>query len=139
MSVDFAINHKTNDIATKDGKMYYVTGGNEVAQRVVTRIRRLKGEWINYTPAGIPYYTEILGTKDVQRFNLLLRKEIFNTEGVEEIRKLNLLLTTKPTNAQFMPKSRLKASFSQSARIYKNGTIWNDRHRLQAQKNCRCL
>lgn len=91
MSIDMAINDKTGDIATKDGKMYYVTGGNEVAQRVVTRIRRLKGEWANYTPAGIPYYSEILGTKNIQKFNLMLRKEIFATSGVEEIRKLNLL------------------------------------------------
>lgn len=111
MSVDFAINHKTNDIAIKDGRMYYVTGGNEVAQRVMTRIRRLKGEWINYTPAGIPYYTEILGTKDVQRFNLLLRKEIFNTDGVEEIRKLNLLFDNKTNKCSVYAEIKVKGEF----------------------------
>lgn len=111
MSIDMAINDKTGDIATKDGKMYYVTGGNEVAQRVVTRIRRIKGEWANYTPAGLPYYTEILGTKDVQRFNLLLRKEIFNTEGVEEIRKLNLLFDNKTNKCSVYAEIKVKGEF----------------------------
>lgn len=111
MSVDFAINHKTNDIATKDGRMYYVTSGKEVAQRVLTRIRRLKGEWINYTPAGLPYYTEILGTKDVQKFNLLLRKEIFNTSGVEEIRKLNLLFDNKTNKCSVYVEIKVNGEF----------------------------
>ena len=111
MSVDFAINHKTNDIATKDGKMYYVNGGNVVAHRVLTRIRRIKGEWINYTPAGMPYYTEILGKKDVQRFNLLLRKEIFNTTGVEEIRKLNLIFDSKSGKCSVFAEIKVNGEF----------------------------
>ena len=111
MSIDMAINDKTGDIARYDGIMYYVTGGIEVAQRVVTRIRRLKGEWINYTPAGIPYYTEILGTKNVQKFNLLLRKEIFNTEGVEEIRKLNLLFDNKTNSCSVYAEIKVKGEF----------------------------
>ena len=47
MSIDIGINHKTNDIAYSNGKMYIVNGGNEVAQRAATRIRRIKGELAN--------------------------------------------------------------------------------------------
>lgn len=111
MSIDIGINHKTNDIAYSNGKMYIVNGGNEVAQRAATRIRRIKGEWANYTPAGIPYFSEILGSKRVAVFNLKVRGEILKTDGVEEIKNYNMIFDNKTQHAAIYSEIKVNGEF----------------------------
>lgn len=95
MSVDFLINPNTNDLGYKNGRLLYAVSGNEIAQRVITRIRRLKGEWFTNVSVGMPYIQEILGKKDINFFSLRLRREILQTEGVESIRSFNLSFDSK--------------------------------------------
>lgn len=90
MAYDFKIDPQTNDLASG-----YVTGTDEVLQRVRTRLRREYGEWFLNTEEGIPWVGEngngILGSKYKRRDEvlLLIRRCITNTEGVKRIIKLN--------------------------------------------------
>lgn len=95
MSVDILIDPATNDIAHRNGLIRYAVSGNETAQRVITRIRRLKGEWFIDTTAGMPYIQDILGKRDINYFKLLLRKEILNTDGVQSINNFRLSFNSK--------------------------------------------
>ncbi len=90
MAYDFKIDPKTNDLVSD-----YVTGNDEVLQRVRTRLRREYGEWFLNTEEGIPWFGEngngILGSKYKRREEvlLLIRRCITNTVGVKSIVKLN--------------------------------------------------
>lgn len=95
MSVDILIDPATNDIAHRNGLIRYAVSGNETAQRVIMRIRRLKGEWFIDTTAGMPYIQDILGKRDINYFKLLLRKEILNTDGVQSINNFRLSFNSK--------------------------------------------
>lgn len=95
MSVDLYIDPATDDIAHRNGLIRYTTSGNETAQRVITRIRRLKGEWFINTEVGMPYIQDILGKRDINYFKLLLRKEILNTDGVQSINNFRLSFNSK--------------------------------------------
>ncbi len=94
MAWDFAINHDTWDLTSG-----YVSGQDEIIQRVKVRLWRHLGEWFVNTSAGLPWYdgpsdiaeglltreTGMLGSRDFQRVDLLVRNEIAETTGVVKI------------------------------------------------------
>ncbi len=94
MAFDFQINPSTGDMTSG-----YVTGKDEILQRVSTRLYRYLGEWFVNTSVGLPWYNGqsdllpgtltrengILGSRDFNRAELLIRNEIAETEGVIRI------------------------------------------------------
>lgn len=94
MAWDLKINHDTGDIVSG-----YVTGQDEILQRVSTRLWRYLGEWFANTSVGLPWYdgqsdvlpgtltreNGILGSRNFSRAELLIRNEISETEGVIRI------------------------------------------------------
>lgn len=90
MAYDFRIDPVTNDISAE-----YVSGSDEVLQRIRTRLRREYGEWFLNTTEGIPWIgtngSGILGSKYYSRdtFLLLIRRCIQDTAGVKRVLKLN--------------------------------------------------
>lgn len=91
MTWDFRLNPGTRDMEAG-----YVTGPDEIVQRLVTRLKRELGEWFLDTSAGLPWYQEglgILGSKSSTKraVDLLIRRETLGTDGVERIIKLNTL------------------------------------------------
>lgn len=77
-----------------------VTKKEEVAQRVVNRLRRELGEWFLATNSGVPWYNDpnesrhgllgmSLGRKST--IDLVLRTVILETEGVDAINSVNYL------------------------------------------------
>lgn len=91
MSVDFGINPSTNDIAYKNGKIICYNSSNEVVQRVKTRLRRCRGEWFLQIDAGLPYFNgEMLGGKNTQYVLMIIRSEILQTEGVQDVEKISI-------------------------------------------------
>lgn len=95
MSWDFKIDPLTNDLTSG-----YVTGSDEVCQRIKTRLRRELGEWFLATQEGLPWYGNdgdgILGSKGKHRNEvlLLIRRCITATEGVDKILELNTTYTS---------------------------------------------
>lgn len=94
MAFDFRIDPATGDMVGG-----YVTGQDEILQRVQTRLFRYLGEWAFNTSVGLPWYdgqsdllpgtltreNGILGSRDFNRAELLIRNEIAETEGVIRI------------------------------------------------------
>ena len=81
------------DPQTRDLKPGLVTGVQEILQRLQTRLKRELGEWFLNTSAGLPWYQSgngILGSKTAAKrtVDLLIRREVLGTEGVERIIRL---------------------------------------------------
>lgn len=96
--IDIGLDKDTGDIAYENGKLKWITGDDEVMQRVKIRLRRIFGEWFLYYTAGIPYFNgRMLGSNDYDYVQLVLKSEIINTEGVGGVNTMNLLIdnTTK--------------------------------------------
>lgn len=86
MSWDIALNNRHT---LKGG---IVTGDDEVLQRLWIRLNRELGEWFLNTEAGLPWYQNgygILGAKPSRKneIDLLIRREIVSTEGIDQILK----------------------------------------------------
>ena len=107
MAFDFMI-----DPLTRDLRAAFVSGPDEVVQRVITRLSRERGEWFLNTMAGLAWFGDtggrirdrkerlaargaqgVLGSKNKNRkaVDLLIRREALGTDGVERILKLNTL------------------------------------------------
>ena len=91
MAWDFAIDRKTGDMTGG-----YVTGQDEIVQRIQTRVFRHYREWFVNTDCGLPWYkgpstlipgelshqTAILGTRNFRYADNWIRNEIAETTGV---------------------------------------------------------
>ena len=89
--IDIGIDPITNDIMSVDGKVGIVKDVDEVVQRVRTRLRRVLGEWFLDINAGIPYFNgEMLGGKDTKYILMIIKSEILNTVGVQEVTSIQI-------------------------------------------------
>lgn len=84
------------DFAFQNGDMTggYVTGDDEVIQRVITRLERESGEWFLNEEAGLPWYQGgrgILGSslKNKSVINQIIREKVQATEGVSRVSRMN--------------------------------------------------
>lgn len=94
MSWDLGLNSK-GDLSGS-----IVSKKEEVAQRVVNRLRRELGEWFLATNSGVPWYNDtnesrqgLLGMSIGKKstIDLVLRTVILETEGVDAINSVNYL------------------------------------------------
>jgi hypothetical protein len=87
MSVDLAVNNLTWDLSIQNGQLVLVSKAAQVAQAIGIRLQRLLGEWFLNTGVGIPWYgaNGILGSKDQNNAELLIRQEILNTPQVQQL------------------------------------------------------
>ena len=89
--IDIGISPITNDLFGVEGKVGFVNGNDEIVQRVRTRLRRILGEWFLQVTAGIPYFNgEMLGGKNKQYVMLIIKREILNTVGVQDITSMSM-------------------------------------------------
>lgn len=89
------------DIVCENGKVKIVTGTDEVLQRVRTRLLKIRGEWFLNVNSGVPYYNgQLLGGKNTNYARLIIGAEINGTEGVSEVKVLNIVInpSTKKTS-----------------------------------------
>lgn len=70
----------------------YITGSDEIAQNVVTRLRFFQQDWFLDVQAGIDWFT-ILGSKSNEQ---VIRAEIsrvtLNTQGVTEVNTIEFVV-----------------------------------------------
>lgn len=63
-----------------------VSGGEAVAQRLLTRLRLFRGEWFLDVNAGTPWFQTILADRaDIRSIELELKRQITETPGVVSI------------------------------------------------------
>lgn len=89
--IDIGINSSTNDILSIDGKVGILDDADEVIQRVRTRLRRVLGEWFLQINAGLPYFNgDMLGGKNTQYVMMVVKAEILNTTGVQDVTSISI-------------------------------------------------
>lgn len=82
--------NSNNDFYFNNKKLAIITGNNtdeEILQRIKMRLRFFKDEWFLNSEHGLPYFQDILGTKNLD-FNIvesILREQILSVQGVKEI------------------------------------------------------
>jgi hypothetical protein len=79
-----------NDLYFTDRRLTIISGSNtdeEILQRIKIRLRFFKDEWYLNSDHGLPYFEDILGTKnvDINGVESLFREQILDVEGVREI------------------------------------------------------
>lgn len=63
----------------------YISASDAVRQACVTRLRQLIYEWWEDVTDGVPYWQEIVGTRDIATAKRLIRERIQNTDRVVSI------------------------------------------------------
>ena len=79
-----------NDLYFTDRRLTLLSGTNtdeEILQRIKVRLRFFKDEWYLNSDHGLPYFEDILGTKniDINAVESLFREQLLDIEGVKEI------------------------------------------------------
>ena len=81
----------THDLAIENFDLQMTTDENAVAQRVKRTLLLFKGEYFLDAELGIPYFDEILGTKNsIDSIRSVFVSEISNVEGVQEINSFDI-------------------------------------------------
>jgi hypothetical protein len=83
--IEKAVN-SSNDIFLLNGKIATITGSEQVAQSVRTRLLTYLGEWFLDTTAGLPYFQRVF-TKPANFIltEAAIKNEILRTEGVDKL------------------------------------------------------
>ena len=79
-----------NDLYFTNRRLTIISGSNtdeEILQRIKIRLRFFKDEWFLNSEHGLPYFEDILGSKnlDLNIVESILREQILDVEGVREI------------------------------------------------------
>jgi hypothetical protein len=88
--------NSSNDVYFDEfGKIVFISGINsdeEIKQRLQIKLKTFKGEWFLDTEHGVPYFFDILGTKNID-LNILesfLKSAILEVDGVKQIIQSNI-------------------------------------------------
>lgn len=95
MSVTAALGASTHDLSIIDGNIVYVTGADEVKQRVLVTLLHHYNEYFLNTSGGVPWYELILGSKHVAQAESILRQIILSVPGVVSIVNFNSSLSNR--------------------------------------------
>ncbi len=83
MAYTWALNPENNDlIIGRDNKLIGVYGADEVRQRILVSLQHLYQEYFLNVPAGMPWYELILGSRDKQMVDSLIRRAVLDVPGV---------------------------------------------------------
>jgi hypothetical protein len=92
MSYDIKIDAASGDVTiTATGSLATAALGIEVTQRILLRLRRQLAEWFLNVRIGLPWYSGILGSKDAPAAEMVIRREIAQTYGVQSILQMNAI------------------------------------------------
>jgi len=94
-----------NDLYFTDRRLTILSGtdtDNEILQRIGVRLRFFKDEWYLNSEHGLPYFQDILGTKniDLNVVESLFRDQLLNIEGVREVTES--LIDYDPTDRKLL-------------------------------------
>jgi hypothetical protein len=82
VSITFAINESHDFTISPTGKLKIVMGAEEVKQRILVTLLHNYQEYFLNVPAGVPWQEYILGSKNKQNVENLIRSEILSVPGV---------------------------------------------------------
>lgn len=98
--IGLAIDPATNDIhLAPDGNLATVHDAHAVGQHVRQRLMTHRGEWFLDTEAGVPWLDQLLGRAyDPALAEAVVKAEILDTDGVEEITSFSVRFFREPRN-----------------------------------------
>lgn len=74
------------DLAFEGGDLVILEDESAVAQRIATRLKTIKGEWVFDQTIGTPWFQSILGARPRRGLiTQLLRQRVADTQGVDRI------------------------------------------------------
>jgi hypothetical protein len=76
---------------------FWVNVPEAVAQAVQTGLKLFQGEWFIDTSAGVPWRQNILGKYSSNAYDMILKAQILNTQGVQT---LNSYTSTESTQTR---------------------------------------
>jgi len=68
----------------------YTSDASAVEQAVTTRLRQLLAEWWEDMEDGLPLWQQIIGTRDKERAERIIRERIMRTKYVRSIRSFTV-------------------------------------------------
>lgn len=74
---DYSFGHQQAD--------FYIDQPEAVAQAVETGLQLFLGEWFIDTSAGMPWRTDVLGKYTQNAYDLAIKQQIANTQGVNSL------------------------------------------------------
>lgn len=79
-----------NDLYFTKNRLTILTGANtnqEILQRIKIRLKFFKDEWFLNSEHGLPYFENILGTKniDLNILESIFREQLLDIEGVKSV------------------------------------------------------
>ena len=95
-----AVDSRTNDLyLAPDGNLAMVEDAHAVGQHVRQRLMTFEGEWFLDTAAGVPWLDQLLGRSyDSALAEAVVKAEILDTDGVEEITSFSVRFNREPRN-----------------------------------------
>lgn len=98
--VGLAVDPASNDVyLALDGNLATVHDAHAVGQHVRQRLMTHRGEWFLDTEAGVPWLDQLLGRAyDSALAEAVVKAEILDTDGVEEITSFSVRFFREPRN-----------------------------------------
>ncbi len=82
----------SHDLAVNNFDLQLTNDENAIAQRVKRALLLFKGEYFLDIDLGMPYYTDILGTKNsIDSIRSIFISEIRGVEGVKDIESFDII------------------------------------------------
>lgn len=80
------------DIYTENYRLARVSGNDQIAQRISTRLKLLLGEWFLDNAMGVPWFEQIL-IKNPRRAIVagVIKRTILDTPGVQELTSFDVV------------------------------------------------
>lgn len=89
------IDEETGDIATSE--IQFISGRDEIAQTIRTRLRLFYGEYFRDITDGTPWFQRILGkNENLNAVEAILRTRIRETKGVIQLASFNMTYELNP-------------------------------------------
>lgn len=86
MAYTWAVHPSYNDlIIGTDGALVDITGAEQVKQRILITLQHYWEEYFLNVPAGVPWYELILGSKDLNTAQMIIRSAILSVPDVVSI------------------------------------------------------
>lgn len=90
MSFTWIIDSGAWDMQIKNGNLVFVSGAEEVKQRILISLWHYWEEYFLNVPDGVPWYELILGSKNKKIVESLLRSAILDVPGVISILRFQI-------------------------------------------------
>ena len=93
MSFTYALNN-FHDLTILNGGIKFVSGADEVRQRILVALNHYWQEYFLNVPNGVPWYEILLGSKEKKMVESILRRTVLDVPGVIGILSLQTVSGT---------------------------------------------